>query len=81
MSCKAGPDSPGVYEVKSLERTTTPGTSASQQHIWQDAVAASENIRWVVTPLNDEYLTCVIGGTAANANDVLTSVKTRLGVL
>jgi len=81
MTCLAGPASDVVYEVKSLERTTTPGTSSSQQHTWQDAVAASENIRWVVTPLNDEYLSCTIAGTSANANDVLTTVKTRLGVL
>ena len=87
MACLAGPAGDVVYPLVKLEDSVTAGRSNSDQHLWStnDTVAvlsASINIRWIVTPLNDEKLKCTIGSTGAvTADDVITSVKVRLGVL
>lgn len=82
MSCLAGPSGDVNYKVGSLEQTATAHTSQAGQHTWSWAVSASDEIRFVVTPLNDDYLSCVVGSTGVvTADDVLGTVKTRLGVL
>jgi hypothetical protein len=82
MSCLAGPTGDINYKVASLEQTATAHTSQAGQHTWSWAVSASDEIRFIVTPLNDDYLSCVVGSTGVvTADDVLGTVKTRLGVL
>lgn len=82
MTCLAGPTGDVIYKVGSLEQSATAHQSQAGQHVWSWDVSASDEIRFIVTPLNDDYLSCVIGSTGVvTADDVLASVKTRLGVL
>lgn len=82
MTCLAGPDSDIVYPLTKLKDTVTDGESASDQHKWVWTLTTTQAIRWVVTPLNDENLKCEVDSVGTpNAGDIITSVKTRLGVL
>jgi hypothetical protein len=82
MTCLAGPGGDINYKVAILTAGPVVGTSDGQQHTLRWPVTTSDNPRWVVGPLNDEKLSCTIGSEGSvTADDVIASVKTRLGVL
>jgi len=82
MTCLAGPVGAETYTVNALKGSATLGTMDSAPAIWSHAVAASADIRWVVTPLNDASLKCTVGNLGVDdAADKFDTVLVRLGVL
>jgi hypothetical protein len=82
MTCLTGPTGDINYKLAKLTDGSSPEISDSAQHQWRWPVSASDNPRWVVTPLNDEWIKCVVSGEGSpTADDVIASVQTRLGVL
>lgn len=82
MTCLAGPDGDIVYKVPILQDGATQGDSDSTHHRFRWELTDSENIRWLVGPLNDKNLSCTVGAEGSlNGDDLIESVKTRLGVI
>lgn len=82
LQCFAGRAYAKLGAMIILSDTTTVGTRDSTPHIWRHAVSATTVIRWIITPLDDKLLRCIVGSQGAvTADDVIARIDFRKGVL
>jgi hypothetical protein len=83
LTCFAGRTKGKMGAIPILADSVTLGTSDSYPHVWRQLnVTASMVIRWIITPLNDKYLKCIVGSEGVvTADDVIARIDFRLGRL
>jgi hypothetical protein len=82
LACWAGRSKGRMGPMVILYDSPTLGTRDSLQHVWRQAVAADAVVRFILTPLNDAYLRCLVGSEGVvTADDVIERIDFRLGKL
>jgi hypothetical protein len=83
LACTAGPSTTSLAPVDAVDWTiTVDGAAATQSQVTiTRKVTASGLLRFLVGPLNDEYIKCVVGSTGTPDGTDLVDVTFRGSVL